>query len=185
MLVSVLGFGSIWRVRSRQVSTASGTRVSNAYYNSTGVTIHGCIRQRPAISGYLRFNGDSGFDPNHPSQALERVFECADPCVWMGDNKLLFKKMLMKATKPDMFIVAVQSDIHGALAIGVSDWRSPDTWLVALSEHREQQEAIMLMSTNGWLRTSVGLWVLDQDPNRSWSCRLRLQSTACEILGGG
>ena len=23
----------------------------------------------------------------------------------------------------------------------------------------------MLMSANGWLRTSIGLWALDQDPN--------------------
>src|SRR6516225_5394539 len=78
------------------------------YYNTTGVKVSGTIRQRPQIVGYARFNGLGGFDPNHPSRLFNRVFECVDPCVWQGQNKLLFKRMLNAPAKPDGFLMVVR-----------------------------------------------------------------------------
>src|SRR5271165_3169364 len=94
MLVAVTGFGSVWRWRQRKAPSPVQRLSESAYYNTTGVEVSGSVRQRPQIVGYARFNGRGGFDPNHPSRMINRVFECADPCVWMGQNKLLFKRML-------------------------------------------------------------------------------------------
>jgi hypothetical protein len=118
MLVAISSFGSIWRARSRQTQQGSQLKLETAYYNTTGIHVRDRIRQRPKISGYARFNGDSGFDPNYPSRAIERVFECDPPCVWKGDNKLLFKKMLSAPIRPEMFIIVISSDVHGDLRIG-------------------------------------------------------------------
>ena len=60
---------------------------ADGYYNTTGIDIAGSIRQRPQIVGYARFNGCGGFNPNRPLQMIGRVFECAEPCVWQGQNK--------------------------------------------------------------------------------------------------
>ena len=56
--------------------------------------MNGVIRARPKIEGHVRFNGIGGFDPNAPLGILNGVFECAEPCVWEGQNKLLFQHML-------------------------------------------------------------------------------------------
>ena len=94
MLVAVTGFGSVWRWRLGKAPGHPQRLAESAYYNTTGVEISGTVRQRPKIVGYARFNGRGGFDPNHPSRMINRVFECAAPCVWQGLNKLLFKRML-------------------------------------------------------------------------------------------
>jgi len=171
MLVAVSGFGSVWRSRVREAGGVR-TRVESAYYNTTGVLVHGILRQRPKISGYVRLNGDSGFDPNYPSRAIETVFECAPPCVWNGDNKLLLRKMLRKRERPDMFLVVLQHELHGALLVGTGQWRSGDTWLISLSEYRSQQESLFLAPANAWFKTSLGFWVVEP-LTRPWLCRLR------------
>jgi hypothetical protein len=48
-----------------------------------------------------RFNGVGGFDPNRTGAMIDRVFECAEPCVWNGQNKVLFKRMLRLRQQPD------------------------------------------------------------------------------------
>ena len=108
MLVTVTGFGSVWRWRLRKASGHPQRLAESAYYNTTGVKVSGTIRQRPQIVGYARFNGLGGFDPNHPSRTINRVFECVDPCVWQGQNKLLFKRMLNAPAKPDGFLMVVR-----------------------------------------------------------------------------
>ncbi len=66
MLVSVLGFGSIWTRRS-----SSEARIQErfdprelVYYNTTGVEVEGKIRNRPRVYGVARFNGNSGLRPD-------------------------------------------------------------------------------------------------------------------------
>ena len=142
MLVTVTGFGSVWRWRLRKAPGHPQCLAESAYYNTTGVEISGSIRQRSKIVGYVRFNGRGGFDPNHPSRIINRVFECADPCVWLGQNKLLFKRMLTAPQKPDLFLVVVRPERTGVLRVGGANWRSEDSWLIAFSEYRDQQEAI-------------------------------------------
>jgi hypothetical protein len=146
----------------------------SAYYNTTGVEISGSIRQRPKIVGYVRFNGRGGFDPNHPSRMINRVFECAGPCVWLGQNKLLFKRMLTASQKPDLFLVVVRPELTGVLKVGSANWRSGDSWLIAFSEYRDQQEAMLLMPASGWIQTELGKFVLEPATGRPWVGRLVL-----------
>lgn len=102
-----------------------------ARYNITGVRVSGSIHQRPHVIGYAHFNGRGGFDPNHPARMINRVFECADPCVWQGHNKLLFKGMVNAPEKPGLLVV-VRADLTGILKVARTEWRSDDTWLIAL-----------------------------------------------------
>ena len=80
MLVAVTAFGSIWRSRFRKDADDEERFARGAYFNTTGVTVEGSLRQRPRILGYVRFHGAGGLNPN--------VFECAAPGVWNEANKI-------------------------------------------------------------------------------------------------
>lgn len=168
MLVSVAGLGSLWRRRFDRNHDGSHRSARGVYYNTTGVHVAGAIRQRPKITGYARFHMCGGFDPHHPSRAIGRVFECAEPCVWKGDNKLLFERVLSAPETPDQFLVVVRSKLNGVLSVGSNNWRSNDTWLIAFSETAREQEAMLLMPAWSWLRTSLGHFVLEPEVDRPW-----------------
>ena len=176
MLVSVAGFGSLWRWRFNKDQDDTYRFGRGVYYNTTGIEIAGTVRQRPKITGYARFHACGGFDPHHPSRAIGRVFECANPGVWKGDNKLLFQRVLPAPAKPDRFLVVVTSKLNGMLSVGINNWRSPDIWLIAVSESADEQEAMLLMSADGWIRTSLGHFVLEPEVRRPWIARLVLVS---------
>ncbi len=166
MIVGVTGFGSVWRHRLGK-QTHEGARFAQpVYYNTTGVVVNGKLHQRPQVCGYARFDAVGGFDPNHPSRMINRVFECAEPSVWMECNKLLFKRVLTTGDPPDSFLVIARSDLTGQLAVGTEDWRSAGTWLISFSECRGQQEAMLLMPIHAWIRSRVGRFVLERlDPH--------------------
>lgn len=174
MLVGVTGFGSVWRHRLGKQPVQSRRFVLPVYYNTTGVVVNGCVRQRPQVCGYARFDAVGGFDPNHPSRMINRVFECADPCVWMGYNKLLFRRMLRTSEVPHYYLVLARSQTHGNLQIGKEGWRSPDSWLLSLSEGVGQQEAMLLIPPDGWIQTDVGKFTFDVPEERLSNARLVL-----------
>lgn len=169
-------FGSVWRRRFGKIPGDQRRFARGVYYNTTGIDIAGTIRQRPQIVGYARFNAYGGFDPNRPSQMIGRVFECAEPCVWQGQNKLLFKRLLNAPAKPDGFLVVAQAQLVGKLIIGRADWRSAGTWLISFSESHDQQEAMLLMPAHSWVQTELGRFVLEPEARRSWVARLVLAS---------
>jgi hypothetical protein len=176
MLVSVAGLGSLWRRRFERNPDDSHRFGRGVYYNTTGIEIAGTVRQRPKITGYARFQACGGFDPHHPSRAIGRVFVCANPGVWKGDNKVLFQRVLPAPEKPDRFLVVVTSKLNGALSVGTNNWRSGDTSLIAFSESADEQEAMLLMPASGWIRTSLGHFVLEPEVRRRWIARLVLVS---------
>jgi hypothetical protein len=176
MLVSVAGLGSLWRRRFERNPDDPHRFGRGVYYNTTGIEIAGIVRQRPKITGYARFHACGGFDPHYPSRAIGRVFECANPGVWKGDNKLLFQRALPAPEKPDRFLVVVTSKLNGVLSIGLNNWRSPDTWLVAFSESSREQEAMLLMPASDWIRTSLGQFAMEPEIRRPWIARLVLVS---------
>jgi hypothetical protein len=164
VLVAVTGFGSIWRHKFR-TQARRGHRSMPVYYNTTGVLVKGHLRQRPQICGYARFHAVGGFDSNHLSQMINRVFDCAEPSMWMGCNKVLFKRILSANEKPDWYLVLARSALHGNLLIGMEGWRSSDSWLLSFSEGAGQQEAMLLIPPGGWIRTDLGRFVLKtQEP---------------------
>jgi hypothetical protein len=177
MLVTITGFGSVWRRRFGKDESDPRRFARAAYFNTTGVPVNGKIRTRPKIVGHVRFNGVGGFDPNHPLAMINCVFECAEPCVWQGQNKVLFRRMLRTPQQPDYFLVVVRSSDVGHLDVGSSTWRSEGTLLISFSECRDQQETMLLMPPDSRLRTDLGRLVLQQFVSWPWSARLRLEST--------
>ncbi len=176
MLVTVTGFGSVWRRKFGKRQDDPHRFARGVYYNTTGVAIASTVRQRPKITGYARFHACGGFDPDHPSRMIGRVFECDDPCVWQGANKLLFKRVLCAPEEPDGFLVVVRPELCGALKVGSTGWRSPDTWLISFSECGSQQEAMLLMPAHAWIQTELGRFVLEPEVRRPWMVRLVLTS---------
>lgn len=160
MRVAVMGFGSVWRHRlAKQEATGRSTRP--VYYNTTGVSVSGKVRQRPQICGYARFDTIGGFDPHHPSRMVGCVFDSREPSIWMGHNKILCSRLLNDGHDPDCYLVVARSGFVGRLPVGSEGWRSPNTWLLSLSESDGQQEAMLLMSKGDWLRSSLGQFVLE------------------------
>ena len=51
---------------------------------------------------------------------------------------------------PDRFLVITQTGFPGTLLIGKENWRSDGTFLPSLSEHRDLEEAMLLMSASSW-----------------------------------
>jgi len=176
MLVAVTGFGSVWRHRFGTNADDARRFARAVYYNTTGVVVEDKVRQRPRICGYARFDAVSGFKPNFPSRTINRVFECGEPSVWMGYNKLLFKRMLTAAERPDRFFVVVRPELTGVLEVGTAGWRSPDTWLLSFSECAQQQEAMLLMPAYSWIVGQFGRFVLEPSERRPWTARLVLNN---------
>jgi hypothetical protein len=174
MLVTVTGFGSVWRHRWGKTQSDGKTYARPAYFNTTGVPVNGAIRTRPKIVGHARFNGVGGFNPNHPLRMINSVFECAEPCVWHGQNKVLFKRMLSAPVQPDYHLVVVKASEAGRMDVASPGWRSDNTLLISFSECRNQQEAMLLMPAHGWVRTAVGTFVLEPFKAWPWSARLCL-----------
>ncbi len=175
MLVTVTGFGSVWRHRWGKDPSNPNRYAQAAYFNTTGVPVNGTIRTRPKIVGHARFNGVGGFDPNYPLRMINSVFECAEPCVWQGQNKVLFRRMLSAPVQPDYHLVVVKACEVGRMDIASPSWRSDDTLLISFSECRDQQEAMLLMPAYSWLRTEVATFVLEPFKAWPWSARLRIQ----------
>jgi hypothetical protein len=173
VLVAITGFGSVWRHRLG-THDVRGHLTQPVYYNTTGVLANGTVRQRPQICGYARFDTVGGFDPNHVSRMINRVFECAEPSVWMFCNKLLFRRILEKPERPDRFLVVTRSDLVGRLLVGEEGWRSPDSWLLSFSECAGRQETLLLIPVGGWIRSSLGLFILEASQSRPVVARLAL-----------
>jgi hypothetical protein len=180
MLVTVTGFGSVWRCRLGKDLTDPRPFASTAYYNTTGVEVNGAIRTRPKIIGHARFNGAGGFNPNYPSRMINRVFECDEPTVWRNQNKILFKQLIRRPERPDCLLVVVRPVDVGHLDLAEPLWKSEDSMLISFSEWHDQQEAMLLMPPFAWLRSNLGTFFLEPSTIRPWTGRLRL-----EIAPGG
>ena len=176
MLVTITGFGSVWRRRVGNDPNDARRCARAAYFNTTGVPVNGKIRTRPKIAGHVRFNGVGGFNPNYPLRMVNSVFECAEPCVWQGQNKVLFERILPTPRQPDYFLVVARSSEVGHLDVGSPAWRSEGTLLISFSESRDQQEVMLLMPAYAWLRGEVGRFVVRPFVSWPWSARLELAS---------
>ena len=175
MLISVLGFGSIW---TRRAAEAVQSRpLDAAYYNTTGVHVEGTLRNRPRVYGIARFNGNSGFRPDRAFEALGKVFECEAPCIWEGTLKVLFKVRLHRPAKPDAYLVTITAGQSGGINKDPSAaWLHPDAQVISFSECREQQEVMIVMPAFAWIRGGLGTFFLEPDLQRPWTARLVLSA---------
>ena len=176
MLVSVHSFGSIWSHRlGKDLAEPRRFTSHAAFYNTTGVEAGGKVRHRSRIYGYARFDGAGGFNAHQISRMIHRVFECDEPCVWNGANKVRFRRLMSRAVRPDRFLVTVTSGRTGTLDRSGA-WISDDSNLISFSECDGQQEAMLLMPAYGWVRGMIGTFCLEPLAARPWACELVLVS---------
>ena len=179
MLVSILGFGSIWTLRVAKSALHAGHfgGSSTAYYNTTGVLIGDQMRNRPRVYGVARFNGNSGFRPDWTHWIINKVFDCESPCVWNGHNKVLFKTLLARPEKPDAYLVTVTAEQSGGIDKDpVGTWLHDGAQLISFSECRAQQEVMVVMPPYTWLRGRLGTFFMEPDTHKPWEARLTLSS---------
>ena len=175
MLVGVTGFGSVWRRRVQGDASDPERFARAAYFNTTGVVVNGKIVRHRKIAGHVRFNGVSGFNPNYRRRMAGKLFECDEPCVWNGQNKVFFRQLVPTRMCPDCFLVVVKSYEFGRLHLGTNGWKSEESFLISLSEWRDQQEAMLLISCGNWVQTDLGRLVLVRDDHVPWHARLTLE----------
>jgi hypothetical protein len=166
MLVQVLSFGTNWWARfGRDADDPHRFTRHAAYYNSTGVRCGSKIRRHWIISGLIRFNGVGNFNPNLPDRAIGRTFICSDLSRAFGGHRLLFQVKAHKSAVPDCYLVVVSSGVHGSIDFSSGVWKSVFSRVIAASQLRDKQEAMLLMKPSDWIQTNTGFWQLSADPS--------------------
>jgi hypothetical protein len=175
MLVTALNFGTNWWARfGHEPRDPYRFTRHAAYYNSTGVRCGRKVRRHWIVPGLIRFNGVGHFNPHLPSRSLGRTFLCSDLEFRFGGNRLLFKSRIPKSTLPDWYLVVVSSELHGPIDFTAPDWKSPGSTVIAASQLREMQEAMLLMKAGDWVKTGCGFWRLSTPVKESSKAALEL-----------
>jgi len=162
MLVKVLNFGTNWWCRfGRDAEDPHRFTRHAAYYNSTGVRCGSKVRRHWVTSGLVRFNGVGDFNPNIPDRAIGQTFVCSDLTQAFGGNRLLFQRKAPQSAIPDRYLVVVSSGVHGQIDFTSNVWKSVLSRVIAISELRDKQEAMLLMRAGDWVQTGTGFWQLN------------------------
>lgn len=179
MLVTLQGLGSIWeRKPSRQMrdTTKFG---GTAYYNTTGVLVNGRVRYRWRIGGKIRFNSTGGFNPNYPSRALNRVFECEqlEPRL-IGWNQILFKNVITHRARPDAYLFMVAPEKTGRLDFASQFCKAANVQVLSLSEDNDRQQALLLMPAYSWVNGERGTFFAEPSTRQPWTAELTMGHAA-------
>ena len=174
MRVGVTGFGSVWRRRFGKEPGDPERFRRAAYFNTTGVMANDRVVRHRKIAGHARFNAESGFNPYYPQRAVSCVFECDEPCVWNGQNKVFFERRVDPMPMPDCFLVVLKSAEFGHMDVGAAGWKSKESFLISFSEWQDAQECMLLMPPDGWVYTDIGRVTLHPDVTRPWVRTVRL-----------
>jgi hypothetical protein len=57
-------------------------------------------------------------------------------------------------------LVVVSGDLHGRMDFDSGEWKSPSATVIAASQLRDAQEAMLLMRLGDWVQTNCGFWQL-------------------------
>jgi hypothetical protein len=161
MFVQVLSFGCNWwgRFGHDPADPLRYTRHA-AYYNSTGVRCGRKVRRHWVVPGLIRFNGVGGFNPHVPARSLGRIFLASELDFVFGGNRLLLKQKQPDSAQPECYLIVISQEIHGRIDFASPAWKSPTTQVIAASQLRQSQEAMLLMKPGDWVRTACGIWHL-------------------------
>ena len=159
MLVKVMAFGTNWWARfgSDPADPHRYTRHA-AYYNSTGIRCGRKVRRHWIVPGMIRFNGIGDFNPHHPKNSLGRTFLTSNLDFFFGGNRLLLKREMPDTCRVDWYLVVVSQELHGRMDLASGGWKSPGALVIAASQLRQVQEAMLLMKRGDWVRTLSGIW---------------------------
>lgn len=174
MVVAIQGFGSAWERRFGKDPSDPERFARAAFYNTTAVSVDGKLRYRWRVGGKLRFNSHGGFNPNYPTRALGRAFECATPVQRNGWSQILFARVLPRSAHPDIYLVAVTPTRVGYVDAHSVCWKADSVQVVSFSEDRRQQELLLLMPAYSWVRGELGTFFVEPLPAVPSSARLQL-----------
>jgi hypothetical protein len=175
MLVKILSFGTNWWARyGRDPEDPYRFTRHAAYYNSTGVRCGRKVRRHWIVSGLIRFNGVGGFNPHLPNRSIGKTFRCSGPTFVFGGNRLLMDEKTSRSEAPEYYLVVVTSDLHGRINLHSNAWRAPSAAVIAVSQLRDAQEAMLLMKVGDWVQTNCGFWQLRASEKAQISVALEL-----------
>jgi hypothetical protein len=159
MRVRVISFGSNWWARfGRDVHDRYRFTRRAAYFNSTGLRSGSKVRRYWIVPGLLRLNGVGDFNPQFPDRSAGATFECTDLTFACGGTRLLFVRRIRNCPMPDYFLLAFASEHCGPFDCRDPGWKSEMVVPVAVSQHRDRAEALLLMRPGDWVKTSLGIW---------------------------
>jgi len=175
MLVTIKSFGSLWSRRIGRDPDDPKRFARAAYYNTTGIRVGEQLRHRWQVGGDIRFYGNgSGFNPNRLDRAIDQTFECREPEIWQGHNRVAVKRPVRTSAKPDYYLVVTTSEQTGGIIATVGQWKAADVVLVSSSEWKDQQELMLLMPPCSWIRGNLGTFFVEPSLNRKLNGELRL-----------
>ena len=166
MRVRVISFGTNWwAMHSDDESDPFRFRRNAAYFNAASLMSGRRLRHCAVYPGQIRFNANSGFNPEFPSRAVGRTFLCSGPQQVAGRAHLLFVRLLLK-TRPDTYLVTLNSLEHGSIRFDMPGWKSSGVQPISISLRGSRFEAMLLMGTNEWVSSDCGRWEVDAKRNR-------------------
>src|SRR5579883_1789092 len=178
MLVHVLNFGSNWWARFGDKPGDPNRYGRNAaYYNSTGVRCGRKVRRHWVVSGLVRFNAVGDFNPHLPERSIGQTFVCAELTFTYGGNRLLFERHAPRNSEAESYLVVISSSQYGAVDFASPVWKSLLSPVIAASQLRENQEAMLLMKPGDWIQTERGFWQLSISSGQKQRAQLELISS--------
>ena len=169
MYVRVISFGTNWwAMCSRDTSDPYCFRRRAAWFNAAALMSGRRLHHSAIFPGQVRFNSKSGFDPEFPSRAIGRIFQCSPPRQFAGKMHLLIERRASE-TMPDAYLVTLRSSEHGAIQFGKPGWKSAGVSPISISLRGPRYEAMLLFGDQDWVASDLGRWQVDQG-----QCRIRL-----------
>lgn len=115
-----------------------------------------------------------GFNPNYPTRALGRAFECATPVERNGCKQILFERVLPGNDRPEMFLFGITTERVGYIDGQSRCWKGDSVLVVSFSEDHWQQELLLLMPAYSWVRGELGTFFVEPSTGTPCSARLVL-----------
>jgi hypothetical protein len=169
MYVRVISFGTNWwAMHSCDTGDPYCFRRRAAWFNAAALMSGRRLHHSAIFPGRIRFNSNSGFDPEFPLRAIGKVFQCSPPRQFAGKMHLLIERRASE-TMPDAYLVTLRSSEHGAIQFGKPGWKSAGVSPISISLRGPRYEAMLLFGDQDWVESDLGRWQVDQR-----QCRIRL-----------
>ena len=155
-----------WSTHSPDLADPFCFRRQAAWFNSAGLMYGRRLRLCWVFPGYIRFNSNSGFNPEYPQRTLGRVFESTGPHRLNGKVHLLLARLNHTTLGPERFLVTLNAETHGQVSFSLRSWKSPTAQPISVSLRPPRYEAMLLIGNQDWIQTDVGIWMMSADSSR-------------------
>jgi hypothetical protein len=164
MRIRVISFGTNWwTVHSNNLDDPFCFRRRAAWFNSTGLRTGRRLRLCWVYPGQVRFNQNSGFDPEHPMRSVGRTFFSQGPTTMQGRTHLLLSHLVQNDATPDRYLVTLSAQHNGHISFASHHWMSEGAQPISVSLRRSSFEAMLLLGETDWIATDLGTWAVSRD----------------------